>query len=100
MSCVYRLYVDEEGTREAEHLRKKSGGKLMKGFQTNDNRAMAGNERDAEGSDLDEDSEEEFRKLDRDLAIKSKQHNLTSVHVRSIIHVSPSELVNSESSCV
>ncbi|XP_058248102.1 GON-4-like protein isoform X4 [Hemibagrus wyckioides] len=84
LGLVIRL--DEEGTREAEHLRKKSGGKLMKGLQTNDNRAMAGNERDVEGSDLDEDSEEEFRKLDRDLAIKSKQHNLTSVHVRSIIH--------------
>ncbi|KAK3551157.1 hypothetical protein QTP70_013892 [Hemibagrus guttatus] len=84
LGLVIRL--DEEGTREPEHLRKKSGGKLMKGLQTNDNRALAHNERNAEGSDLFEDSEEEFRKLDRDLAIKSKQHNLTSVHVRSIIH--------------
>lgn len=57
---------------------------------------MADNERDAEESDLDEYSEEEFRKLDRDLAIKSKQHNLTSVHVRSIIHVGPAELLTSE----
>lgn len=50
---------------------------------------MADNDRDVKIYNLDEDSEEEFRKLDRDLAIKSKQHNLTSVHVRSIIHVGP-----------
>lgn len=71
----------------------------MKGFITDDFRAMAGNERDAENPDSDEDSEEEFRKLDRDLAIKSKQHNLTSVHVRSIIHVRPPELLTSELAC-
>lgn len=87
------LCVDEEGTQEREQLRKKSGGKLMKGLPTNDNKAISNNERNAEESSQDEDSEEEFRKLDRDLAIKSKQHNLTSVHVRSIIHVGPSELL-------
>ncbi|XP_060777852.1 GON-4-like protein isoform X2 [Neoarius graeffei] len=78
------LVLDEEGPGEPEQLRKKCGGKPMKGLLTNDYRAMADNERDAEESDVD--SEEEFRKLDRDLAIKSKQHNLTSGHVRSIIH--------------
>ncbi|XP_034161304.2 GON-4-like protein isoform X2 [Pangasianodon hypophthalmus] len=80
------ITLDEEGTGEPEQLRKKSGGKLMKELLTNDYIEMADNERDAKESNLDEDSEEEFRKLDRDLAIKSKQHNLTSVHVRSIIH--------------
>ncbi|XP_053350062.1 GON-4-like protein isoform X3 [Clarias gariepinus] len=80
------ITLDEEGTQEREQLRKKSGGKLMKGLPTNDNKAISNNERNAEESSQDEDSEEEFRKLDRDLAIKSKQHNLTSVHVRSIIH--------------
>ncbi|XP_017327405.1 GON-4-like protein isoform X5 [Ictalurus punctatus] len=80
------ITLDEEGTGEQEQLKTKSGEKLIKGLIAHDNSAMADNERDAEASDLDEDSEEEFRKLDRDLAIKSKQHNLTSVHVRSIIH--------------
>lgn len=88
MSFICQFCVDEEETREPEQLRK-SGGKPLKGLPSNDYRAMADNEIDAEGSDLDEDSEEEFRKLDRDLAVKSKQHNLTSVHVRSIIHVGP-----------
>ncbi|XP_060726280.1 GON-4-like protein isoform X4 [Tachysurus vachellii] len=83
LGLVIRL--DEEETSEPEQLRK-SGGNPLKELPSNDYRAMADNERDAEGSDLDEDSEEEFRKLDRDLAVKSKQHNLTSVHVRSIIH--------------
>lgn len=91
MSYFCCLCVDEEGTGEPEQLRKKCGGKPMKGLLTNDYRAMADNERDAVESDVD--SEEEFRKLDRDLAIKSKQHNLTSVHVHSIIHVSPTELL-------
>lgn len=68
----------------------------MKGLGTNDHKAMADIEGDAEKSDLDEDSEEEFRKLDQDLTIKSKQHNLTSVHVRSIIHVGPAELLTSD----
>lgn len=61
---------------------------------TNYHRGITDTERDGDKSDLEDDSEEEFRKLDRDLAIKSKQHNLTSVHVRSIIHVGPAELLN------
>lgn len=87
------MCVDEEGTGETEQLREKSREKES---LTNDHKAGADNEREAEKSDLDEDSEEEFRKLDRDLAIKSKQHNLTSVHVRSIIHVGPAETLASE----
>lgn len=87
------LCEDEEGTGDPEQLKKKSGGK---GLLTNDHGAVTDYERDGDKSDLDDDSEEEFRKLDRDLAIKSKQHNLTSVHVRSIIHVGPAEHLTPE----
>lgn len=41
------------------------------------------------GEIMEEDeSEEELRKLDRDLTLKSKKLKLSSVNVRNIIHVS------------
>ncbi|KAI5618229.1 GON-4-like protein, partial [Silurus asotus] len=79
------ITLDEEGSSEPEQLKRKSGEKSMKLSLKHDCRATAG-EKDAVESEQDEDSEAEFRKLDRNLAIKSQQHNLTSGHVRSIIH--------------
>ncbi|KAI4893265.1 hypothetical protein NFI96_019664 [Prochilodus magdalenae] len=80
------ITLDEERGEKREQMRRKSGGKMKKGLLTNDNRLMPDKEGAAKGANQEEDSEEEFRKLDRDLAIKSKQHNLTSVNVRNIIH--------------
>ncbi|XP_072535573.1 GON-4-like protein isoform X2 [Salminus brasiliensis] len=84
------ITLDEERGEKEEQLKRKSGGKLKKVALTNSDRALPDkesvtDETDQE-TDQEEDSEEEFRKLDRDLAIKSKQHNLTSVNVRNIIH--------------
>ncbi|KAL6488510.1 hypothetical protein MHYP_G00022510 [Metynnis hypsauchen] len=80
------ITLDEERGEKQDQLRRKTGGKIKKGILTNNDRPMPYKEGTAEGTDQEEDSEEEFRKLDRDLAIKSKQHNLTSVNVRNIIH--------------
>ena len=51
--------------------------------------------RGAEGSESDEKEEMEIdRQLDQSLETKSKQHNLTTVNVRNIIHVSLSARAN------
>ncbi|XP_066539009.1 GON-4-like protein isoform X2 [Hoplias malabaricus] len=76
------ITLDEERDEKPDPLRRKSGGKPKKGILTNNDISKA----DKESADEGEDSEEEFKKLDRDLAVKSKQHNLTSVNVRNIIH--------------
>lgn len=45
-------------------------------------------ERTMEQLSEEDESEEELRKLDRDLTLKSKKLNLSSINVRNIIHVS------------
>uniref|UniRef100_A0A4W4GG39 GON-4-like protein n=1 Tax=Electrophorus electricus TaxID=8005 RepID=A0A4W4GG39_ELEEL len=80
---------DEERGEEQERVRRRSGGKPKKAVVANDNDdcPMADSERPGGDSAPEDDSEEEeFTKLDRDLTIKSRQHNLTSVDVRKIIH--------------
>lgn len=47
----------------------------------------AAGKRSSEDSSSDSD-EDEFEQLDMDLERKSQQHNLTSVNVRTILHVS------------
>ncbi|XP_026855800.2 GON-4-like protein [Electrophorus electricus] len=83
------ITLDEERGEEQERVRRRSGGKPKKAVVANDNDdcPMADSERPGGDSAPEDDSEEEeFTKLDRDLTIKSRQHNLTSVDVRKIIH--------------
>uniref|UniRef100_A0A3B4DEF4 GON-4-like protein n=1 Tax=Pygocentrus nattereri TaxID=42514 RepID=A0A3B4DEF4_PYGNA len=87
----FKCHIQTQGTvrrscEKQDQLRRKTGRKIKKVILTNNDRPVPYKEGTVEGTDQEEDSEEEFRKLDRDLAIKSKQHNLTSVNVRNIIH--------------
>ncbi|XP_076846738.1 GON-4-like protein isoform X3 [Brachyhypopomus gauderio] len=84
------ITLDEERPEEQECVRKRSGGKPKKAALANDGDGCAESDMGTVGAapedEEEEEEEEEFRKLDRDLTMKSKQHNLTSVDVRSIIH--------------
>lgn len=77
---------------EKEHSRSRESGKAKGGVKRKREMSGTGSQQQEEDEEEDEDElqpEVEIDpELDRELENKSRQHNLTSANVRSIIHVS------------
>lgn len=87
--CVY-LSLDEDQCELEESLNAENGVNV-KNVTTQREEEFEVNEemeKMAEGLEEEDESEEELRKLDRDLTFKSQKLKLSAVNVRNIIHVS------------
>uniref|UniRef100_A0AAY4C9W4 GON-4-like protein n=1 Tax=Denticeps clupeoides TaxID=299321 RepID=A0AAY4C9W4_9TELE len=71
------ITLDEDKCGEQKQMRR--GKKLT-------DQSDCGKDEGNSESDVQEETDEDIRKLDRDLERKSRQHNLTSVNVRNILH--------------
>uniref|UniRef100_A0AAY4CA51 GON-4-like protein n=1 Tax=Denticeps clupeoides TaxID=299321 RepID=A0AAY4CA51_9TELE len=75
--CYHPKSADEDKCGEQKQMRR--GKKLT-------DQSDCGKDEGNSESDVQEETDEDIRKLDRDLERKSRQHNLTSVNVRNILH--------------
>ncbi|XP_065154232.1 GON-4-like protein isoform X2 [Paramisgurnus dabryanus] len=82
------ITVDEDRCGEEESLNGKNGVNVTNVMTQREGEIPEENEEMemAEGLEEEDESEEELRKLDRDLTFKSKKLKLSSVNVRDIIH--------------